>query len=398
VGHTGTAETKHTRARGTLAALALGVGACLSAPAVALAGLPTLASPPAAAPSPRATATTLAASPDRTVTGRPVTYTATVTPVPDGGAVAFVDAGAPVAGCGAVPVDPATGQASCRTSYPAPGDPSIQADYSGDAGFAASQSAPVQLAVAASLRPARRQRRILGGAIVVLSCARASGGCRGTGTLSTAGGRRLGSDRVAIPAGRTRQLKVGLDRAGKRMLLRAGRLRVILTIASTVDGTRSVVESERLLLRAPSAAQQVSGAEIVAYAKRFIGTPYVYGGNGPGVFDCSGFTSYVFAHFGYHLERSSYAQMQQGRPVRGRLKLGDLVFWDGGGHVGIYTGRDSFISATVHRGIWIYTFKVWEETQAYATARQIIDSPSGSLASIAVAGLPRNGGPADASP
>jgi cell wall-associated NlpC family hydrolase len=150
-------------------------------------------------------------------------------------------------------------------------------------------------------------------------------------------------------------------------------------------------------------ASAVSGAAVLAYARRFTGTPYVYGGNGPSTFDCSGFTSYVFAHFGYRLDRTSYDQMTQGTAVHGSLQVGDLVFWDDGGHVGIYAGNDSFISATVHRGIWTYSFEVWKQTQSYTTARRIIGEPGltgagGVTSASAARATPRNGGPADATP
>ena len=47
-----------------------------------------------------------------------------------------------------------------------------------------------------------------------------------------------------------------------------------------------------------AAATSDLGSQIVAYAKQFLGTPYVYGANGPKSFDCSGFTKYVYSHFG----------------------------------------------------------------------------------------------------
>ena len=69
----------------------------------------------------------------------------------------------------------------------------------------------------------------------------------------------------------------------------------------------------------------------------------------------------------------AFAQMREGRSIRGgRLAVGDLVFWAHGGHVGIYTGRQRFISATVHRGIWTYSFSVWRRTQSYTGARRIL--------------------------
>jgi cell wall-associated NlpC family hydrolase len=85
---------------------------------------------------------------------------------------------------------------------------------------------------------------------------------------------------------------------------------------------------------------------VVGYAMSFVGTPYVWGGASPSGFDCSGFVMYVYAHFGVSLPHSSYAQYGYGSPVsRSQLQAGDLVFFDGLGHVGIYVGGGSFIHA-----------------------------------------------------
>jgi cell wall-associated NlpC family hydrolase len=89
------------------------------------------------------------------------------------------------------------------------------------------------------------------------------------------------------------------------------------------------------------------GMRVVDYAKRFRGVRYVYGGSSPrSGFDCSGFVRYVYAHFGLSLAHSSYAQFGLGRRVgRSSLRPGDLVFFDGLGHVGIYVGNGRFIHA-----------------------------------------------------
>ena len=85
---------------------------------------------------------------------------------------------------------------------------------------------------------------------------------------------------------------------------------------------------------------------VVGYAMSFVGTPYVWGGASPSGFDCSGFVMYVYAHFGVSLPHSSYAQYGYGSPVSmSQLQPGDLVFFDGLGHVGIYVGGGSFIHA-----------------------------------------------------
>ena len=85
---------------------------------------------------------------------------------------------------------------------------------------------------------------------------------------------------------------------------------------------------------------------VVGIAMQYLGTPYVWGGASPSGFDCSGFVMYVFGKIGVSLPHSSYAQYGYGSPVsRGDLQAGDLVFFDGLGHVGIYIGGGSFIHA-----------------------------------------------------
>ncbi len=94
----------------------------------------------------------------------------------------------------------------------------------------------------------------------------------------------------------------------------------------------------------------VTGADVVAYAQQFKGCRYVYGAAGPSSFDCSGFTMYVYKHFGYNLSHSSKVQATQGVKVTGELQPGDiLVFSNDGkqvGHVGLYIGNDKFIHAS----------------------------------------------------
>lgn len=93
-----------------------------------------------------------------------------------------------------------------------------------------------------------------------------------------------------------------------------------------------------------------SSDAVIAYASEFLGTPYTWGANGPETFDCSGFTKYVYAHFGVRLPRVSRDQAEVGTYVeKGDLQPGDLVFFKRGGapvhHVGIYVGNGSYIHA-----------------------------------------------------
>ena len=85
---------------------------------------------------------------------------------------------------------------------------------------------------------------------------------------------------------------------------------------------------------------------VVGIAMRYLGVPYVWGGASPRGFDCSGLVMYVFAQIGVSLPHSSYAQYGMGTPVGlGELQPGDLVFFAGASHVGIYIGGGQFIHA-----------------------------------------------------
>lgn len=90
----------------------------------------------------------------------------------------------------------------------------------------------------------------------------------------------------------------------------------------------------------------------VSMAKSFIGTPYIWGANGPSSFDCSGFTKYIYKQvYGKNIPRVSYNQAKFGTKVEKEdLQPGDLVFFDTMNknrvsHVGIYIGNGKFIHA-----------------------------------------------------
>lgn len=111
---------------------------------------------------------------------------------------------------------------------------------------------------------------------------------------------------------------------------------------------------------------------VVGIAMHYLGTPYVWGGESPAGFDCSGFVAYVYAQVGVSLPHYTGAQWNVGVPVaRSDLQPGDLVFFDGLGHVGIYIGGNSFIHAP-HTGdvVRVSSLTGWY-ADTYVGARRI---------------------------
>lgn len=128
---------------------------------------------------------------------------------------------------------------------------------------------------------------------------------------------------------------------------------VVEEVAETVETVVTPVEPTVVApVQTTPVVKTSTGEKVVAYAKQFIGTPYVSGGNSltKGV-DCSGFTQQVYKNFGVSLQRSSRSQYaSNGYAVsKNELKPGDLVFYGYGSvsHVAIYTGNGQVIHAPV---------------------------------------------------
>jgi peptidoglycan DL-endopeptidase CwlO len=113
---------------------------------------------------------------------------------------------------------------------------------------------------------------------------------------------------------------------------------------------------------------------VVQYALSQLNTPYVWGGAAPGGFDCSGLVMWAYAQVGVSLPHSSYAMWNYGVPVsRDQLAPGDIVFFDGLGHVGLYIGNGEFVHAP-HTGDVVKISSLGEDwyASAYVGARRIL--------------------------
>ena len=111
--------------------------------------------------------------------------------------------------------------------------------------------------------------------------------------------------------------------------------------AVTFD-TFDVASVEAALAPAPDARY----GGVVGIAMQYLGVPYVWGGASPSGFDCSGFLMYIYSKVGVSLPHNAAMQYGQGSAVsKDQLQPGDLVFFDGLGHNGMYIGGGQFIHA-----------------------------------------------------
>ena len=139
--------------------------------------------------------------------------------------------------------------------------------------------------------------------------------------------------------------------------------------ADTVVGISAITPTADTVVAPPS-----THSGVVGVALSQLGTPYVWAGSAPGGFDCSGLVMWAFAQVGVSLPHSTYADYSLGVPVsRDQLQPGDLVFFDGLGHMGIYIGGGQFVHAP-HTGDVVRISSLDESwySSTYVGARRIL--------------------------
>lgn len=197
-------------------------------------------------------------------------------------------------------------------------------------------------------------------------------------TLNVRSGPGTGYDKVATLSDNAVVTIVGINNGWYKIKTSSGTVGYVSSeymvtckdsAGSRGDGTTAVAATSNSSM----------GQQVVAYAKQFMGVPYVYGGNGPNSFDCSGFTSYIYRHFGYTLNRTASTQLSNGTAVsKSELQPGDLVFFRyntsyPASHVGIYIGNGQFIHASTNKyQVQIDQLNTGHYANVYIAARRIL--------------------------
>ncbi|KRC42569.1 glycoside hydrolase [Oerskovia sp. Root918] len=171
-------------------------------------------------------------------------------------------------------------------------------------------------------------------------------------TVAAEAGFTIESAAVAVTPAPEPEPEPVVERATQASSRSAARTANTTATTSTTEKAASV-----------SVPASANGSAIVSIASRYVGVPYVYGGTTPDGFDCSGFTSYVFAQVGITLPRQSSAQGNVGTKVsRADAQPGDLIWTPG--HISIYAGDNMQIDAP-RPGKTIQFRQIWQSNPTF---------------------------------
>jgi peptidoglycan DL-endopeptidase CwlO len=193
---------------------------------------------------------------------------------------------------------------------------------------------------------------------------------------------------------RAEQERVVAERAARRAAIQdqlAERRRLLATIKDEIADIQAAEAARQERLQAQAEERLASGGSptpsssgggggnpppgnyggVVGIAMQYLGVPYRWGGASPSGFDCSGFVMYVFSRVGVSLPHNAAMQYGYGAPVsRANLQAGDVVFFNGLGHNGIYIGGNQFIHSP-HTGdvVKISSLTGWYDYTFYGARR-----------------------------
>ncbi|MCE3287879.1 MAG: NLP/P60-family protein [Gaiellaceae bacterium] len=160
-----------------------------------------------------------------------------------------------------------------------------------------------------------------------------------------------------------------------RSLLFAFALAVVVAGVAAGPARAIVDESTRgpnAAVAAPTRAERAVRVALTA-----VGTPYRWGGESPASgFDCSGLVRWAYARVGVELPHNSYALYSEGRPVReARMEVGDILFFGGLGHVGLYLGNGRMVhSPQTGRNVEIVRLESTNYGARLVGARRVVAS------------------------
>ncbi len=179
-------------------------------------------------------------------------------------------------------------------------------------------------------------------------------------------------DEIAELQAEARQRQALLEAQARQRLQAAQQA---AAVAYTAPSTSSYDEPTAGL-EVPTGAAPPDGSrasQVVAIALQYLGVPYVWGGSSPSQgFDCSGLVSYVYAQIGISLPHHARSMYSYGVPVSyGELQPGDLVFFSGLSHMGMYIGGGQFIHAP-HTGDVVRIASMSERSGSYVGARRVL--------------------------
>ena len=202
-----------------------------------------------------------------------------------------------------------------------------------------------------------------------------------TGTEnSTAAVKKPAVQSKNLAVNSTSTVKKAADTSAKKKTASTSGKTVSRGTTSSTGKTASTTTSKttsNTVVKAVSSAASSKASAVIATAKRYIGVPYVWGGQTPSGFDCSGFTQYVLSKNGISIPRVTIDQYKTGTAVsRSNIKVGDLVFFTtykaGPSHVGFYMGDGKFIHASSSKGVTISSLDSSYYSGRYIGARRVL--------------------------